>query len=314
MYDQQPAVAVQGELPLRDDDHPQSTRQVLIVRPVLQVFRLSDEHVGQDVAALDLEQALEIVHLVPPDAQPLHQIQDQPVVVPPHLVAGVLLRLEVAGDAQLIRAVEHDAGPVVGDALGDDNVGVQALLSLAVKVDERAHGRQKSLGDGEPQPQPPGEAAAAGVRLIEDVVHLRELGVRHPDAGVADVDDQIDAVVLPPEPDPNVDAALLCELDGVLHQDLEHMGDLLRVPHQDRRHLRVNIEHQLQVLPVGLQGGGGDHIVEHRGDHVVLLGGGQGPLHDLRIVEHVVDLAGQALSRQLDGGHIRPDVGGEVPS
>ena len=77
------------------------------------------------------------------------------------------------------------------------------------------------------------------------------------------------------------------------------MGNLLRVPHQDRRDLRVNIKHDLQMLPVALQRGHGNHVVQYGSDHILFLGRRQRPLHDLRIIQHIVDLAGQALSGSL---------------
>ena len=308
MYDEQPAVAGQGELPLRDEDHADGGRQVLIVGPVLLIPALGDEHVGERIAALELEETLEVMGLIPPDAQPLHQVEDQPVVVLPDLVAAVPLRRKVAGDAELVRVVEVDAGLVVHHALGDHDVGQQALLAPAVEMNKAAHGVEQSPGNGETQAQASGEAAAAGVRLIEDVVHLPQLVVRHADAGVPDVHHQIDAVALPAVSDADVDAALLGKLDGVLHQDFQHVGDLLRVPHQDGRQLGVDVEHQLQVVPVALEGGHGDDIVEHRGNHIPLFGRRQSALHDLRVVQHVVDLVGQPLARQLDGVHVPPDI------
>ena len=314
MYNQKLAPAGEGVLLIRDDHDPEGIRQLFVILRILLIFRLCNEDVGQLIAALQLEKALEIVRLVPPDAESFHQVQDQPVVVLPDLVAGVLLRPEIARDAELVRAVEHDAGPLVHDALGDDNMGGQAPLPVAVKMNEAAHGGQEPLGDGEPKPKPPREAVASGVRLVKDVVHLRQLGIRHTDSGVADVYNQVDAVILPAVPDADVYAALLRKLNGVFHQDFEHMGDFLRVPDQGCRNFGINVKHQLQMLAVALQGGHGDHVVQHGGDHVLFLGRGQRALHDLRIVQHVVDLVGQALSRHFYGGHVRPDIRGKFLS
>ena len=75
------------------------------------------------------------------------------------------------------------------------DVGVQSLALRALKVDEAAHGGQQPLGDGEPQPQSSGKAAAAGIRLVKDVIHLGELGIRHADARIPDVDDKVDAIL-----------------------------------------------------------------------------------------------------------------------
>ena len=90
------------------------------------------------------------------------------------------------------------------------------------------------------------------------------------------------------------------------------MGDFFRIPNKNRRYLRIDIKHNLQMLAVALQRGHGNHIVQHRSDHIFFLGGSQRAFHDLRIVQHVIDLVGQTLSRQLYGGHIRPDVRGNL--
>ena len=312
MYHQQPAFVIQGKLPLCNHDDPERPCQVLVVGAVFLVFRLGDEHVGQGLTALQLLQALEIVGLVAPDAKPYHQVQDQSVIVLPDLVAAVLFRLEIAGDAELVRVVEHDAWPLVNNALGDYDMGVEALLPHAVKMDKAAHGVQKPPGNGEPQAKSAGQAAGSGIRLIKDIVDLGKLVVRHTDAGVADVNDQIDAVSFPAVSDPDVYAALFREFDGVFHQNFEHVGDLLRISDEGCRHLRVNVKHQLQVLPVALQRGHGNHVVQHGSDHVFLLRRRQRPFHDFRVVQHIVDLVGQPLSRQLDGRHIRPDLRGKI--
>ena len=66
------------------------------------------------------------------------------------------------------------------------------------------------------------------------------------------------------------------------------------------------------MLPVGLQRDCCDHIVQHRGDHIFFFGRGQRAFQDLRIVQHIVNLVGQALSRQLYGRHIRADLWGKL--
>ena len=86
------------------------------------------------------------------------------------------------------------------------------------------------------------------------------------------------------------------------------MRDLLRISDEDRGHLRINVEHHLQMLPVALQGGHSNHIIQHGGDHILLFCRGQRALHNLRIVQHIVDLVGKTLPRQLDGRHIRPGL------
>ena len=158
---------------------------------------------------------------------------------------------------------ERDAWPLIRHALREDDVGGKALLRIAAEMNETAHSGQKPLGDGKSKAKPARQAAASGIRLVKDVAHLRQLGIRHADAGIADIHDQIDAVAFPPALDANVDTALFREFKGVLQQDFEHMGNFLRVANKDRRNLRINVEHQLQMLAVALQGGHGNHVVQH---------------------------------------------------
>ena len=68
------------------------------------------------------------------------------------------------------------------------------------------------------------------------------------------------------------------------------------------------------MLAVALQGGHSDHIVQNGGDHIFLFSWGQGAFHDLRIVQHVVDLAGETFPRQFDRCHIRPNIRGKLLS
>ena len=212
-----------------------------------------------------------MVRLISPDAKPLHQIQDQPVIIFPDLVTAVLLRFEIAHNAKLVRMVQYDARPVVRDTLGDHDMGVQALLLLTVKMDEAAHCVQKPPGNGQPKPKPSRKAAAAGICLVKDVIHLQQLGIRHPDTGITDIYNQVDAVLLLPVSNTYIDAALLRKLDGVFHQDFEHMRNFLCIPDEDRRHIGIDIKYQLQMLPVALQCGHCDHIVKHRGNHIFFL-------------------------------------------
>ena len=312
VHNRKPAFPAQVKLPLRDYDDPDGFRQFLIICGVLHIFRLYDKHMGQLMAALHLEKALKIMYLVALRAKPHHQALDQAVIVLPDLVAAVLFRPEIARNAKLLRVVELNARPLVRHALGNHDMRGQTLLFSAGEVKEAAHGVQKPLGDGKPEAQAAREAAAAGIRLVKHVVHLRQLGTCHADAGVPDINDQIDAIAFPAAAYADVYAALLRKFNGVFHQDFEHMGNFLRIPHQGRRHLRVDVKHQLQVLAVALQRGHGNDVVQHRGDHVFFFGGSQRALHNLRIVQHIVNLVGQALPRHFDGGHVRPDIRGEL--
>ena len=91
MYDHQAAAVLQIKLPLRDYHNPERLRQLLIVGCVLLILCLCDEHMGQRIGALQFEEAIKIMRLVALDAETLHQIPDQPVIVAPHLVTAVFL-------------------------------------------------------------------------------------------------------------------------------------------------------------------------------------------------------------------------------
>ena len=267
---------------------------------------------GQGMAALQLEQPLKVVRLVALNLQALHQVQDQLVIKAPDLVAGVPLRPEVAGHAEFRRVGQRQAGRFVHHLLGDGDMGVQALLAAAFKVDKAAHGVEQSPHNGDAQPQPPCKAAAAGIRLVKIVVHLCQLGFGHANAGIVYVDDKVDAVAFPAVLDADVDAALLGEFDRVFQQGLQHMGDLLRVADEHRRYFGVKVEDQLQLVFAALHRRCCQHIVDHRGNPVLLPRRGQGALRNLGVIQDVADLVGEALARQLDGLDILPQLRGEV--
>ncbi len=153
-------------------------------------------------------------------------------------------------------------------------MGGQALLLSSGKVNKAAHRVQKTLGDGKAEAEAAGEAAASGIRLIKDVVHLCQLGACHADAGIPYIHDQVDSVFFPPVIYPDVYAALLRKFNGVFHQDFQHMRNLLHVPNEDRRRLWINVKHQLQMLPAALQGGHCDDVVQHRGNHILFFSWG----------------------------------------
>ncbi len=301
MYHKQTAFSAQREIPLCDHDNTERIRQLLVILPVLIILRLGNEHMGQLVAAPQFEQSLKIMRLVSLDAKPMHQIIDQPVVISPDLITDISFRPEIAGYTQLFRVIEHDAWPFIHNPLGNHDMGGQSLPFLAVEMDKTAHGGQKSLRDREAKAEPSRKTAAPGIRLIKDIIHLCQLRIGHADAGVTDINDQIGAVILLAVLDTDIHAALFRKLDGIFHQDFEYMGNLFRVADKGRRHIGVYIKHQLQMLPVGLQRDRCDHIVQHRGDHIFFFGRGQRAFQDLRIVQHIVNLVGQALSRQLYG-------------
>ena len=90
------------------------------------------------------------------------------------------------------------------------------------------------------------------------------------------------------------------------------MGDFLRIPHQHCRHIRVDIKHQLQLVFRALYCGGGHHIHQHRGNHILLLGRRKGSLRDLGIIQDITDVVGEPLPRQLDRLDILPNLWGDI--
>ena len=204
--------------------------------------------------------------------------------------------------------IEHNTRLFINNALGDHNMSRQPLIFFAVKMNKAAHRVQKSLGNGKTKSKSSRKTAASCVCLIKDIVHLCQLRICHTYTGVTDIDNQINTIILMPVFDPNIYAALFCKLNGIFHQDFEYMGYLLRVSDEYRRYMRVDIKHHFQMLPVALQCSHCDHIVQHRSDHIFVLGRSQSAFQNLCIVQHIVDLVRQALSRQLYGRHIRPNI------
>ena len=74
MYDQQLAGAGRNKLLFRDHNDTVGAGQILIVVRVLLIHRLGDENMGQAVAALQFEQALEIMGRIALDSKPHYQI------------------------------------------------------------------------------------------------------------------------------------------------------------------------------------------------------------------------------------------------
>ena len=89
------------------------------------------------------------MRLIALDAEPFHQISNQPVIVFTDLVTAIFFRPEIARNTQLVWVVEGNARPFIRHALGDDDVGVQALPSLAVEMDETAHSVEEASGNGQ---------------------------------------------------------------------------------------------------------------------------------------------------------------------
>ena len=184
---------------------------------------------------------------------------------------------------------------------------VKAFLFLAVKMDESSHGMKQSPRNGKPQPKSPHIAAAAGIGLVKVFQHLRNLGGIHAYAGVIHINNQVDPITLPAESDADVNTAFLRKLKRIIHQNFKHMGHFFRIPNQNRWYSGIYVKHCLQMITAVLQCCHGNHVIENRSDHIGFLCRGQGPFHDLRIIQYIIDLSRKTLARQLYGLHIGPD-------
>ena len=308
----QSALPAQNKFSLRDHHYPVCICQFFIIRTVLLIFGLCDKYVGQLKGTLQLDQPFKIVGLVPLNAKSTYQMQNQLVIKAPDFITTVFFRPEIAGDAKLVRIVQHDAGRVRRYPLGNGDVCLKPLLSLALKMDKPAHRLKKPPRNGNPQSKTARKPAASGVCLIKIIIHLGKLGNGHADACIVYVDQHVDTVVLPPVFDTDVDSAFFRKLNGVFQQYFQYMRNLFGVPDQHRRHIGIDIKHHFQLVPAVLHCRHRDHVIEYRGDHIFFLCRCQRPFHDLRVVHHIIDLVGQPLARHLYGLHIRPDLRGNV--
>ena len=286
--------------------------KLFIIRYILLILCLGDKYMSHRVSIQKLLQSLKIMGLIAFKMKPLYHMDNHVVIVSPHFIAGVFLGPEIAGDAKIIRTGEYHGRHLVGHSLWDSDLSLKSLLLFAVKMDKAAHGAKQAPGNGEPQSKPSGEAAASGIRLVKVVAHLGDLGAGHADSGVADIYDQIDAIAFFSIYNGDIDSALFRKFDGIFQKNLEDMGNFFHIADENRRHFGVQIKYHLQLMLAVLHGGHGNDVVKQRVDHVRFVCRGQSSLHDLRVVQHVVDLVGQALSCHLYGIYVRPDFGGDI--
>ncbi len=210
------------------------------------------------------------MRLISLDAKPFHHMPYQPVIIASDRITAIFLRPEIACNTEFLRIVKLHAGRVVRHPLGNRNMRLKAFAPFPVKIDKTAHGVQKSPGNGQPKPKPSRKTVAARIRLIKIIIHLPNLHIRHADAGVKNIDYQIDSVAFPSELHTDVNAALFRKFNRILHQNFKYMRNLLRIPDKDCRQLRVNIEHHLQLAAAILHSHNGKHVVQH-GSKTVLL-------------------------------------------
>ncbi len=109
---------------------------------------------GQVMLPLQLQQTLKVMRLIPLDAKPLYQMKYHIVIISLHLFPAISLRPKVACDAKPGSIRNRNAGRIVLHPLRNDDMNLQPLLFLALKMHKAAHGMEQAPGDGNPQPQP----------------------------------------------------------------------------------------------------------------------------------------------------------------
>ncbi len=250
----------------------------------------------------------EVMSLITLQVKSFYHMKDHVVIISPHFVVRVFLRPEITCDAKLVRTGDYHGRGVVGHSLGNGDLSLESLLFFAVKMDKSAHGVKKPPGDGKAKPQTSGEAAASRIRLIKVIKNMGDLGTGHADSGVADIYDQVDPVAFFSILDTYVESAFFCELDGIFQKNLKNMGNFFHVADEDRRYLGIQIKDHFQLMFAALHGCHGNDVIEQGIDHVGFFGRGQSAFHDLRIVQHVINLVGQAFTCHLYGIHVCPDL------
>ena len=304
---QKPAAGIQSIIPLGNYHNPKCAGKILIIRTVFFIFYLRDKYMSQLVVFLKLQQPFKIVGLISFNAKPFHHVQNHIVIVSADLVTGVFFCPEVACDTEPFGMREHHGRRGILHTLGNGNMSMKPLPISAVKVDKSTHGVEQSPGNRKSQSQSACKTAAAGIRLIKIIAHLRELRSRHADSGIINVYDQIDAVVFTSITNADVDAAFLRKLNRVFQKNFKNMRNFFRISNQNGWGSWIKVKDHLQLMLAVLHGGHGNNIIEDGSDHVRFFCRSQRAFYDLSVIQHVVDLIGQALACQLDGLHVSAD-------
>ncbi len=255
---------------------------------------------GYAVIVQHLLQPLKIMDLIALDSKPFHHMQNHIVIISADFLAVVSLRTEIAGNAQPLRMRNRQGRTVILYPLRNGNPGSKTLLLFTVKMYKPAHGVKQAPGDRKPQPQSAGKTAASGIRLIEIIAHLRKLRICHTDPGIANIYNQVYAIALLPDVHTDINAAIFRKLYGIVQKNLHDMRYFLHIAHQNRRHHRVQIENHFQIVFTALHGCHRNDIIQQRSDHIGFPRRNQRSLHNLRVVQHIINLVGQTLARHLD--------------
>ena len=189
---------------------------------------------------------------------------------------------------------------------------LHAFLVFTVKMNKTAHRMQKAPGNRKTKAEAPGKTAASRLGLIKLIAHLRHLGIRHADSRVINIYNQIDSVSLLAIFNTDADTALFRKLKGIFQKDFKDMGNLFHISNQYRRYFRIHIKYDFQPVPAVLHGNGCNHVIQQGRNHIRFFCRSQRALHNLGIIQNVIDLIGQTLARHLDGQNILPQFRGKL--
>ena len=178
-------------------------------------------------------------------------------------------------------------------------MSLHSLLFPAFKVYKAPHGVKQPPGNGNSQAQAAHITPASGIRLIEIILHLPQLGRRHADACITDVHNQIDPIFLTAVSHIDVNTALLGKFKRILQKSFNYMGNFLRISQQNRRNSGIHVKHQLQLMTAALYGRHGNHIIDHRSNSIGFIHRRKRVLHNFSIIENIVNLAGQPFASQF---------------
>ena len=174
------------------------------------------------------------------------------------------------------------------------------MSRFALHPNTPAHHLDQLPGDSQPQSCPSIPARGATVRLGETIEDQFLLILRDTDARIGYREEQLDILLIRPlQANFNGDFAFVGELDGVAHQIDQHLAEPQRVTPHCHRHVRVDVEKQLQILPRGPLGHDIGKLFHNPLQVVIYVFQFQPAGLNLGEIEDVVEQAQQDLSRSL---------------
>ena len=180
-----------------------------------------------------------------------------------------------------------------------------AATGFGLDPDPSTHHFHQTPADGQTQARAAEFPCGASIRLAKGLEQVGGLFLRHPYAGVFDIDGQLDTSIRGlANGDIQFDVASFGELDGIVDQIDQNLPQTQRIANQVVRHIWSHMNQELQTLFMGLESHHGHHIAEHviQPERYVL--DDQFVRLDFREVENIVDDAEQRGARTMDFGDI----------